>query len=166
MHAYYISNPDFISIGWESPAGQAYASTSDLGKLMSLMFSTDKPYNLPEEQVRYTVYYQHSCIVFAFLRQCCAFSTKLSPLQISMVTNFRIAIGILSIYIRFHSAQILDGETIREWTAPAFMYPDGTGFSFPWELVPLGNYTLRTKDGAINGYRAEFQMAVGCNSIL
>lgn len=48
--------------------------------------------------------------------------------------------------------------------APAYKYPDRTGFSFPWELIPLGNYTLRTKDGAINGYRAEFQMAVSDNT--
>ena len=62
--------------------------------------------------------------------------------------------------------QILDGESIREWMAPAYKYPDRTGFSFPWELIPLGNYTLRTKDGAINGYRAEFQMAVSIISIV
>ena len=60
----------------------------------------------------------------------------------------------------FHIFQIVDGESIREWLAPAYKYPDRTGFSFPWELIPLGNYTLRTKGGAINGYRAEFQMAV------
>ena len=58
------------------------------------------------------------------------------------------------------SAQLLDAESIREWLAPAYVYPDGSGFSYPWELVPLGNYTLRTKDGRINGYEAEFQMAV------
>ena len=56
--------------------------------------------------------------------------------------------------------QLVDGETLREWLAPAYVNPDGTGFSFPWELVPLGNYTLRTKDGVMNGYNAEFQMAV------
>ena len=65
----------------------------------------------------------------------------------------------------YNILQIVDGESIREWLAPAYKYPDHTGFSFPWELIPLGNYTLRTKDGAINGYRAEFQMAVS-DSIL
>jgi len=49
---------------------------------------------------------------------------------------------------------------VREWIEPAYKYPDGSGFSYPWELVKLGNYTLRTKDGAINGYNTEFQMAV------
>ena len=43
------------------------------------------------------------------------------------------------------------------------MYADGTGFGHPWELIPLGNFTLRTKDGAINGYNSEFQMAVRCS---
>lgn len=43
------------------------------------------------------------------------------------------------------------------------MYADGTGFGHPWELIPLGNFTLRTKDGLINGYKSEFQMAVRCN---
>jgi len=43
---------------------------------------------------------------------------------------------------------------------PAYQYEDGTGFGHPWELIPLGNYTLRTKDGGINGYLSEFQMAV------
>ena len=54
----------------------------------------------------------------------------------------------------------MDGETIREWMEPAYTYADGTGFGHPWELVPLGNYTLRTKDGVINGYNAELQFAV------
>ena len=62
--------------------------------------------------------------------------------------------------IMFTSLQLLDGETIREWLGPVYVYADGTGFSLPWELVPLGNYTLRTKDGVMNGYNAEFQMAV------
>ena len=48
---------------------------------------------------------------------------------------------------------------------PAYMYIDGTGFGYPWELFRLGNYTLRTKDGAINGYNAEFQMAVRKHTI-
>ena len=56
--------------------------------------------------------------------------------------------------------QILDGESIREWMQPAYKYADRTGFGHPWELIPVGNYTLRTKDGAINGYNAEFQFAV------
>ena len=43
---------------------------------------------------------------------------------------------------------------------PAYKYTDGTGFGYPWELIPLGDFTLRTKDGAINGYKAEFQMVV------
>jgi len=43
---------------------------------------------------------------------------------------------------------------------PAYKYTDGTGFGYPWELIPLGDFTLRTKDGKLNGYNAEFQMAV------
>lgn len=43
---------------------------------------------------------------------------------------------------------------------PVYTYRDGTGFGRPWELVPTANYTLRTKDGGINGYQAEFLMAV------
>ena len=54
----------------------------------------------------------------------------------------------------------MDGETIREWLNPAYMLPDGTGFSYPWELKPLGNYTLRCKDGVLNGYNSQFTMAV------
>lgn len=65
------------------------------------------------------------------------------------------------IHYRVHaSSQLVDGETLREWLEPAFTYPDGTGFSLPWELKLLGSYTLRTKDGVMNGYNAEFQMAV------
>ena len=61
--------------------------------------------------------------------------------------------------------QLLDGETIREWLEPVYMYSDGTGYSLPWELFPLGrfpvgNYTFHTKAGVLNGYNAEFQMAV------
>jgi hypothetical protein len=55
--------------------------------------------------------------------------------------------------------QVLDGETIREWTHPAFVYSDGFGYSHPWELLPWGNYTLVTKDGRINGYLSEIRMA-------
>ncbi len=54
----------------------------------------------------------------------------------------------------------MDGETLREWMEPAYEYADGSGFSYPWELIPLGNYTLHTKDGVLNGYNAELQMAV------
>ena len=43
---------------------------------------------------------------------------------------------------------------------PVYTYRDGTGFGRPWELVPAGNYTFRTKNGAINGYQAEYIMAV------
>lgn len=57
-------------------------------------------------------------------------------------------------------SQILDGETLREWMQPAYNYADGTGFGYPWELMPLGNYTLRTKDGVMNGYNSELQFAV------
>ncbi len=60
----------------------------------------------------------------------------------------------------------MDGETLREWVEPAYVYPDGSGFSYPWELMQLGNYTLRTKDGVINGYNAEFQMAVSDRPML
>ena len=56
--------------------------------------------------------------------------------------------------------QLLDGETIRDWLEPVYMYSDGTGYALPWELFPLGNYTWHTKAGVLNGYNAEFQMAV------
>ena len=56
--------------------------------------------------------------------------------------------------------QLVDGVTLREWLEPAYMYPDGTGYGYPWELQPVGNYTLRTKAGSIFGYNTEFQMAV------
>ena len=63
--------------------------------------------------------------------------------------------------------QILDGETIREWMQPAYIYHDGTGFGHPWELEPLSNFSLRTKDGVMNGYNAEIQFAVSqCNVII
>ena len=62
-------------------------------------------------------------------------------------------------FVVYHT-QILDGETIREWMEPTYMYYDGTGYGHPWELIPLGNYTLRTKAGDINGYSSAFQMAV------
>ena len=42
---------DFISIGFESPAGQTYASAADLGKLMTLVFSTDEPVDPQKGQV-------------------------------------------------------------------------------------------------------------------
>ena len=42
---------DYISIGWESPAGQTYASAADLGKLMTLLFNSDEEYNLRGGQV-------------------------------------------------------------------------------------------------------------------
>ena len=41
-----------------------------------------------------------------------------------------------------------------------YKYHDGTGYGHPWELIPLGNYTLRTKDGGVPGYNTEFEMAV------
>lgn len=56
--------------------------------------------------------------------------------------------------------QVLDGETIREWMHPAYMYRDGTGYGHPWELVPTGNYTLQTKPGNVPGYATLFSMAV------
>ena len=43
---------------------------------------------------------------------------------------------------------------------PAYMYFDQFGFGHPWELLPYSNYTLVTKDGAINGYLTEYRMAV------
>ena len=42
---------EFISIGFESPAGQSYSSAADLAKLMALMFSTDKPHDIKTGQV-------------------------------------------------------------------------------------------------------------------
>ena len=69
-------------------------------------------------------------------------------------------------HIVLYTSQILDGETIREWMQPAYKYFDRTGFGHPWELVPLGDFTLRTKDGVLNGYNSEFQMAVRHCTIL
>lgn len=45
MHA------DFISVGFEAPAGQTYASTADLGKFMALIFNDDKAFNPQAGQV-------------------------------------------------------------------------------------------------------------------
>lgn len=52
---YCLPNADFISIGFESPAGQTYASAADLGKVMALIFSDDKPFNPQAGQVCATV---------------------------------------------------------------------------------------------------------------
>ena len=43
---------DFISMGWDSPAGQTYASADDLAKLMMLVFKTDQPVNSTTGQVK------------------------------------------------------------------------------------------------------------------
>ena len=51
VHTQSLLYADFISIGFESPAGQTYASAADLGKLMTLIFSNDKPLNPQEGQV-------------------------------------------------------------------------------------------------------------------
>lgn len=67
--------------------------------------------------------------------------------------------NVLQLYYFCH-VQLLDGETVREWMSPAYLFPDGSGFSYPWELRPLGKYTLRGKDGIINGYNSQFTMAV------
>ena len=48
---------------------------------------------------------------------------------------------------------------------PAYNYADGTGFGHPWELRPLGQYNLRTKDGVMNGYNAELQFSVSIATI-
>ena len=56
--------------------------------------------------------------------------------------------------------QVIDGETIREWLSLACIFLDGIGFSYPWELKSLGNYTLHGKDGVMNGFNAQFTMAV------
>ena len=45
----HLPHADFISIGFESPAGQTYSSAADLGKVMALIFSSDEP---QEGQVR------------------------------------------------------------------------------------------------------------------
>ena len=39
----HLPHADFISIGFESPAGQTYSSAADLGKVMALIFSSDEP---------------------------------------------------------------------------------------------------------------------------
>ena len=54
-YKYVYTVVEFISIGWESPAGQAYSSVADLGKLMSLLFSTDNSFD-SKEQVLIHVY--------------------------------------------------------------------------------------------------------------
>ena len=56
--------------------------------------------------------------------------------------------------------QLIDGETIREWMQPAYTYFDGTGYGYPWEILPSHNYSLRTKGGSINGYLSEIAFAV------
>lgn len=50
---------DFISIGWDAPAGQTYSTVSDLGKLMMLVFSDDKPVNKSKGQVSVSVSTNH-----------------------------------------------------------------------------------------------------------
>ena len=47
----FVFISEFISIGFEAPAGQSYSSAADLAKLMALMFSTDKPHDLKTGQV-------------------------------------------------------------------------------------------------------------------
>ena len=38
-----------------------------------------------------------------------------------------------------------------------YVNPDGlTGFGTPWEIVFVGNYTVRTKGGNVDGYSALF----------
>ena len=49
---------------------------------------------------------------------------------------------------------------------PAYLYADGTGFGHPWELRPYGNYTMLTKDGAINGYNSELQFSVSIIAVI
>lgn len=58
------------------------------------------------------------------------------------------------------SKQLLDGETLREWMQPAYVYFDGTGYGYPWEILPSRNYSLRTKAGSINGYLSRVAIAV------
>ena len=42
---------------------------------------------------------------------------------------------------------------------PAYMYPDQTGYGYPWEIKPgAGNFL--TKTGVMNGYNAKFHMIV------
>ena len=49
MHArtytHTLSNSEFISMGWDAPAGQAYSTVADLAKLMMLVFRDDQPIN-------------------------------------------------------------------------------------------------------------------------
>ena len=61
--------------------------------------------------------------------------------------------------------QILDGETIREWMHPEYVAADRTGYCLPWELIPNGNYQMRCKAGAVDGYRAELMMIVRAMSV-
>lgn len=52
IHHYFVAfHSEYISIGWESPAGQTYASAADLGKLMALLFSSDEAGNSRDGQV-------------------------------------------------------------------------------------------------------------------
>lgn len=42
-----------INIGWDAPAGQMYASTHDLAKLMQLIFRPKATYDLNSGQVHH-----------------------------------------------------------------------------------------------------------------
>jgi hypothetical protein len=55
-----------------------------------------------------------------------------------------------------NTAKLLKPESIRDWLHPAYMYRDGTGFGFPWEILRAGNYTFLSKGGNIPGYATEF----------
>ena len=43
---------------------------------------------------------------------------------------------------------------------PVYVASDRTGYCLPWELIPNGDYQMRCKAGAVNGYRAELMMIV------
>ena len=45
---------DFVSMGWDAPAGQTYSTVSDLAKIMMLVFGDDKPVNKSAGQVSIT----------------------------------------------------------------------------------------------------------------
>ena len=48
-----IHSAALIDIGWDAPAGQMYASTHDLAKLMQLIFRPEAAYDLKNGQVHH-----------------------------------------------------------------------------------------------------------------
>ena len=49
---FFSASPDLINIGYEAPAGQMYASSNDLARLMKMLFRPEDPYNPDKGQVQ------------------------------------------------------------------------------------------------------------------